>query len=62
MERLKRSRRTYGEELEAVTGEETRLGRPMTYGEREAFAKGFHGGEYVAEIRLLAAQGCLDDE
>ena len=34
----------------------------MTHGERVGFARGFFGPEYVAEIRLLAAQGLLDDE
>ena len=62
MARLKRSRRTYAEEMEAVAEEEARLGRPMSHREREAFARGFHGEEYVAEIRLLAAHGRLDDE
>jgi hypothetical protein len=60
MARLKRSRRTYGEEMEAVAEEETRLGRPMSHREREAFARGFHGEEYVEEIRLLARHGRLD--
>ncbi len=62
MARLKTSRRTYAEEMEAVVGEEARLGRPMSQREREAFARGFHSEEYVAEIRLLAAHGRLDEE
>jgi hypothetical protein len=62
MTRLKRSRRTYGEEMEAVAEEEARPGRSMGHREREAFARGFHGEEYVTEIRLLAAHGRLDDE
>ena len=62
MARLKTSRRTYAEEMEAVVGEEARLGRPMSQREREAFARGFHGEEYVAEIWLLAAHGRLDEE
>jgi hypothetical protein len=57
MERLKRSRRTYGEELGAVAEEEARLGRPMSPREHEAFARGFRGESYVQEIRLLAAHG-----
>ncbi len=59
---LKRSRRTYAEEMEAVAEEEARLGRLMSQREREAFARGFHGEEYVAEIRLLAAHRRLDEE
>ena len=61
MERLKRIRRTYVEELEAVAEEEARLGRPMSHREWDAFARGFHGEPYVEEIRLLAAHGRLDE-
>ena len=61
MERLKRGRRTYVEEMEAVAEEEARLERPMSHREREAFARGFHGEPYVGEIRLLAAHGRMDD-
>ena len=61
MEELRRSRRSYVEEMEAVAEEEARLGRPMTHREREAFTRGFHGEPYVEEIRLLAAHGRLDD-
>ena len=61
IERLRRSRRTYGEEMEAVAEEEARLGRPMSHREREAFARGFHGEPYLEEIRLLAAHGRQDD-
>ena len=60
MERLRRSRRTYVEEMEAVAEEEARLGRPMSHREREAFARGFHGELYVEEMRLLAAHGRMD--
>jgi len=34
----------------------------MTPSEREAFARGFFGQEYAAEVRLLAREGLLDDE
>lgn len=61
MARLKRSRRTYAEEMAAVAEEEARLGRPMSHREREAFARGFHGEEYVAELRLLARYGRLGE-
>jgi len=61
MERLKRSRRTYVEEMEAIAEEEARLGRPMSHREREAFVRGFHGEAYVEEIRLLTAHGRMDD-
>ena len=59
---LRRERRTEAELIEAIREDEAKLGRPMTHGERVGFAKGFFGPEYVAEIRLLAAEGLLDDE
>jgi len=34
----------------------------MTHNERVGFARGFFGPEYVAETRLLAAEGLLDAE
>jgi hypothetical protein len=60
--RVGQSRRTEAELVEAIFEEETRLGRFMTPGERDAFVRGFHGQEYAAEVRLLARTGCLDDE
>jgi hypothetical protein len=60
--RVRQSRKTEAEEIEAVAEEEGRLGRPMTPGERDAFVRGFHGQEYAAEVRLLAAEGLLDAE
>ena len=33
----------------------------MSHGKRLGFAKGFFGVEYTAEIRLLAAEGLLDE-
>lgn len=48
--------------LEAIREDEARQGRTMAPGEREAFARGFFGPEYAAEIRLLAASGHLDEE
>ncbi len=62
MERVRRSRRTDAELVEAILEDEERLGRRMSQGEREAFAAGFHGEAYVEELRLLAAHGRLDDE
>jgi hypothetical protein len=59
---LRRERRTESELIEAIREDEERLGRPMTHGERLGFARGFYGPEYVAEVRLLAAEGLLDDE
>ena len=61
-ERIKRSRRTEAELIEAITEDEAQQGRPMTPTEREAFARGFFGQEYIAEVRLLARAGLLDDE
>lgn len=61
--RTGRERRTEAGLVEAIREDERRLGRPITQGEREGFAKGFFGVEYVAEeVRLLAAQGLLDEE
>ena len=61
MERVRRSRRTDAELVEAIREDERRLGRSMSQGEREAFARGFHGEAFVEELRLLAAHGRLDD-
>jgi hypothetical protein len=58
-ERIKRSRRTYAEEVEAVGEEEDRLGRSMTPTERDALVGGLHGPEYAAEGRLLAAEALV---
>ncbi len=60
--RIRRSRRTEAELVEAIAEDEKRQGRTMTPTEREAFARGFFGPEYAAEIRLLARAGLLDDE
>jgi hypothetical protein len=61
-ERIKRSRRTYAEEVEAVGEEEDRPGRSMTPTERDAFVRGFHSPEYAAEALLLRARYGGDDE
>ena len=61
-ERIKQSRRTEAELVEAIREDEEKLGRPMTHNERVGFARGFFGPEYVAEIRVLAAEGLLDEE
>jgi hypothetical protein len=58
--RIRRSRRT--ELVEAIAEDEARQGHPMTPREREAFARGFFGTEYAAEVRLLARAGLLDDD
>jgi len=60
--RVRRSRRTEAELVEAIAEDEARQGHPMTPREREAFARGFFGTEYAAEVRLLARAGLLDDE
>jgi hypothetical protein len=60
--RIKHSRRTEAELVEAIREDEAQQGRPMTPSEREAFARGFFGQEYAAEVRLLARPGMLDDE
>ena len=58
-QRIKRSRSTYAEELEAVGEEEDRPGRSMTLPECDAFVGGLHSPEYAAEARLLAAEALL---
>src|SRR5215204_5416016 len=60
--RIRHSRRTEDELVAAIREDEERQGCPMTPREREAFARGFFGQEYAAEVRLLAAQGLLDEE
>ncbi len=57
-----RERRTAAELVEAIREDEGKLGRRMSQGEREGFAKGFFGVEYTAEVRLLEALGILEDE
>jgi hypothetical protein len=59
--RVRHSRRTEAELVEAIREDEARQGRPMTPSERDAFARGFFGQEYAAEVRLLARTGMLDD-
>ena len=59
---LRRERRTATELIEAIREDEAKLGRSMSHNERVGFARGFFGPEYVAEVRLLAAEGLLDDE
>jgi hypothetical protein len=59
---LRRERRTEAELVEAIREDEEKLGRRMTHGERVGFARGFFGPEYVAEVRLLSAEGLLDEE
>jgi hypothetical protein len=61
-QQLRRERRTESELIEAIREDEKELGRSMTPGKGEGFAKGFFGVEYTAEVRLLAAEGQLDDE
>ena len=50
-------RRTYPQLIGAIRGEETRLGRAMTMGEIDAFARGYHAEEYRLEVRRLMAWG-----
>jgi hypothetical protein len=61
-ERIRRSRRTEEELAWAIREDEERQGRPMTPSERTEFARGFFSQEYGEEIRILAAQGLLDEE
>jgi hypothetical protein len=49
--------RTYPELIEAIRNEETRLGRPMTMGEIDAFARGYHAEEYRLDVRRLMSWG-----
>jgi hypothetical protein len=60
--RVRQSRRTEAELVEAIREDEESQGRPMSPSEREGFARGFFGQEYAAEVRLLARAGLLDDE
>jgi hypothetical protein len=46
-------KRTEAELVEALAEDETKQGRPHTSREREAFARGFFGEEYRAEIGRL---------
>jgi hypothetical protein len=50
-------RRTYPQLIEAIREEETRLGRPMTMNEIDAFARGYHAEEYRLDARRLMAWG-----
>jgi hypothetical protein len=50
-------RRTYPELIEAIRIEETRLGRPMSMGEIDAFARGYHAEEYRLDVRRLMEWG-----
>lgn len=50
-------RRTYPELIEAIRDEETRLARPMSMGEIDAFARGYHAEEYRLDLRGLMAWG-----
>ena len=59
---LRRERRSAAELVEAIREDEEKLGRPMSHNERVGVARGFFGPVYVAEVRLLAAEGLLDDE
>ena len=61
-ERVRQSRRTEAELVDAIPEYEAQQGRPMTPTQRESFARGFFSVEYGDEIRLLVAQGLLDDE
>jgi hypothetical protein len=55
-------RRTYPELVEAIRDEETRLGRPMTMGEIDAFARGYHAEEYRLDVRRIMAMGAEELE
>jgi hypothetical protein len=58
---VRQSRHTEAELVEAIAEDEAQQGRPMTPTEREAFARGFFGQEYAAEVRMLARAGMLGD-
>ncbi len=60
-QRVRQSRHTEAELVEAIAEDEAQQGRPMTPTEREAFARGFFGQEYAAEVRMLARAGMLGD-
>jgi hypothetical protein len=50
-------KRTEAELREALAEDAAKQGRPHTPGEREAFARGFLGEDYRAELRRLAELG-----
>jgi hypothetical protein len=50
-------RRSYPELIDAIRDKEMRLRRPMTMGENDAFARGYHAEEYRLEVRRLMAWG-----
>ena len=50
-------RRTYPELIDATRDEEARLGRAMTMGEIDAFARGYHAEEYRLDLRRLMTWG-----
>ena len=50
-------RRNYPELIEAIRNEETSLGRPMSMGEIDAFARGYHAEEYRLDLRRLMTWG-----
>lgn len=62
MRRVRQSRRSYLEEIEAIHEEEARLGRPMSQREREAFVRGFHSQEYVNDVELALWMNILARE
>jgi hypothetical protein len=43
--------------IEAIRDEETRLGHPISMGEIDAFARGYHAEEYRLDMRRLMAWG-----
>jgi len=50
-------RRSYPELIEAIRDEETRLDRPMSVDEIDAFARGYHAEEYRLDLRRLMTWG-----
>jgi hypothetical protein len=55
-------RRTYPELVEAIRDEETRLDRPMTMGEIDAFARGYHAEEYRLDVQRIMTMGAEELE
>ncbi len=63
--RVRQSRRTEAELVEAIAQDEAQQGRPMTPTEREAFARGFFGLGRLELLALLKAphgtpHGCMN--
>jgi hypothetical protein len=53
-------RRIHPELIQAIRHKETRLGRPMSTGDIDAFARGYHAEDYRLDMRRLMAWGVVE--